>query len=244
MDRQGPLGRALSRARAAPGRRRWPSRVWRGARAAAHAQYGAGGPERAGPDELRRESRSSGGRTGFRSIWRAIGRRGSTTARRADLLREWQVLVRRFIGAPWVVSIADPSSPLANLDLEALEPEAFCELVVVRQGLVGAHRSFRVGAGAQPSPAASTTRPRGGSGRSSGERSSRLGDAPRDLASVHPRSVQSDRRDLGPGGRARSSERPGGRARRRRARWARSSPRERSFSRCGWCRSRTARSRS
>jgi hypothetical protein len=46
-------------------------------------------------------------------------------ARRADLLREWQVLVRRFIGAPWVVSIAEPSGALTNDDLESLAPGAF-----------------------------------------------------------------------------------------------------------------------
>ncbi len=45
--------------------------------------------------------------------------------KRAELIREWQVLVRRFIGAPWVVSIADPSSPLANFELDSLEPDAF-----------------------------------------------------------------------------------------------------------------------
>ena len=41
------------------------------------------------------------------------------------LIREWQVLARRFIGAPWVVTIADRSSPLANVQVDALEPEAF-----------------------------------------------------------------------------------------------------------------------
>jgi len=45
--------------------------------------------------------------------------------KRADLLREWQVLVRRFIGAPWVVSIADPSSPLGNIELDSLDPGDF-----------------------------------------------------------------------------------------------------------------------
>ena len=49
-------------------------------------------------------------------------------AKRADLIREWQVLVRRFIGAPWVVTIADPSSPLANFELDALEPDAFASV--------------------------------------------------------------------------------------------------------------------
>ncbi|MFI5458756.1 MAG: hypothetical protein ACHRXM_25290 [Isosphaerales bacterium] len=46
-------------------------------------------------------------------------------ARRADLLRDWQILVRRFIGTPWILSIEEAASPLANLDLEGLEPEAF-----------------------------------------------------------------------------------------------------------------------
>ena len=49
-------------------------------------------------------------------------------ASRADLLREWQVLERRFIGPPWVVTIEPASSPLASLDFEALEPEAFSAL--------------------------------------------------------------------------------------------------------------------
>ncbi len=46
-------------------------------------------------------------------------------AKRASLIRDWQVLVRRFIGAPWVVTIADASSPLTNLELDSLEPDAF-----------------------------------------------------------------------------------------------------------------------
>ena len=46
-------------------------------------------------------------------------------AKRAALIRDWQVMARRFIGAPWVVTIADPSSPLTNFELDALEPDAF-----------------------------------------------------------------------------------------------------------------------
>jgi hypothetical protein len=46
-------------------------------------------------------------------------------ARRNELIHDWQVLVRRFIGAPWVVTIADPAGPLANFELESLEPDAF-----------------------------------------------------------------------------------------------------------------------
>ena len=42
-------------------------------------------------------------------------------ARRADLLRDWQVMVRRFVGTPWTVSIAPPSGPVLDLDLEGLE---------------------------------------------------------------------------------------------------------------------------
>ncbi len=49
-------------------------------------------------------------------------------AKRASLIREWQVLVRRFIGAPWAVTIADASSPLTTFELDALEPEAFASV--------------------------------------------------------------------------------------------------------------------
>jgi hypothetical protein len=49
-------------------------------------------------------------------------------AKRAELIREWQVLVRRFIGAPWVVTIAEPLSPLTNFDLDSVEPDAFASV--------------------------------------------------------------------------------------------------------------------
>jgi hypothetical protein len=42
-------------------------------------------------------------------------------ARRADLLRDWQVMVRRFVGAPWLVTVAPPSGPVLDIDLEGLE---------------------------------------------------------------------------------------------------------------------------
>jgi hypothetical protein len=42
-------------------------------------------------------------------------------ARRADLLRDWHVMVRRFVGTPWAVSIAPPSGPVLDIDLEGLE---------------------------------------------------------------------------------------------------------------------------
>ena len=42
-------------------------------------------------------------------------------AARADLLRDWQVMVRRFVGVPWAVSIAPPSGPVLDIDLEGLE---------------------------------------------------------------------------------------------------------------------------
>jgi hypothetical protein len=44
---------------------------------------------------------------------------------RADLLRQWQVLERRFIGPPWVLTVEPASSPLASLDFEALDSDAF-----------------------------------------------------------------------------------------------------------------------
>jgi hypothetical protein len=46
-------------------------------------------------------------------------------ARRAQLLHDWQILVRRFIGAPWVVTIPDAASPLAIRDLDGLDADAF-----------------------------------------------------------------------------------------------------------------------
>ncbi|HZW31942.1 MAG TPA: hypothetical protein VFF52_14625, partial [Isosphaeraceae bacterium] len=49
-------------------------------------------------------------------------------ARRGDLLRDWLIMVRRFIGAPWVVSIAPPSSPIATLDLDSLNPAVFANV--------------------------------------------------------------------------------------------------------------------
>ncbi len=41
--------------------------------------------------------------------------------RRAALVRDWQILVRRFVGTPWIVTIAPPSSPVLDLDLAGLE---------------------------------------------------------------------------------------------------------------------------
>ena len=49
-------------------------------------------------------------------------------ARRADLLRDWLILVRRFVGAPWVVSLAPPSSPIATRDLDSLNPSVFANV--------------------------------------------------------------------------------------------------------------------
>jgi hypothetical protein len=42
-------------------------------------------------------------------------------ARRAELVRDWQVMVRRFVGTPWIVSVAPPSNPVLELDLQGLE---------------------------------------------------------------------------------------------------------------------------
>jgi hypothetical protein len=47
---------------------------------------------------------------------------------RVELLRRWQVLARRFVGAPWVVTLAEPGSSLGNIDLEAAEPASFAGL--------------------------------------------------------------------------------------------------------------------
>ena len=48
--------------------------------------------------------------------------------KRADLIREWQILVRRFIGPPWVISIADSPDPLANVELDSVDPDAFASV--------------------------------------------------------------------------------------------------------------------
>ncbi len=45
-------------------------------------------------------------------------------ARRAALLKQWQAQVRRFVGPPWIITIAEPPSPLASGSLERLEAEA------------------------------------------------------------------------------------------------------------------------
>jgi hypothetical protein len=49
-------------------------------------------------------------------------------AKGAALVRDWQVLARRFVGAPWAVTVADPTSPLAIVELDSLEPGAFASL--------------------------------------------------------------------------------------------------------------------
>ena len=46
-------------------------------------------------------------------------------ARRSSWLHDWQVLARRFVGAPWSISLASPSSPLLGLDLENPDPSVF-----------------------------------------------------------------------------------------------------------------------
>jgi hypothetical protein len=43
---------------------------------------------------------------------------------RATLLNQWQALLRRFVGPPWVVTVARQPSPLASGDLGSLEAEA------------------------------------------------------------------------------------------------------------------------
>jgi hypothetical protein len=45
--------------------------------------------------------------------------------RRAALLKEWQALVRRFVGPPWIVTTATQPSPLASGNIESLEASSF-----------------------------------------------------------------------------------------------------------------------
>ena len=50
-------------------------------------------------------------------------------ARRSALLKQWLALVHRFVGPPWIVTIASQPSPLANGKLEALEASSFATFV-------------------------------------------------------------------------------------------------------------------
>jgi hypothetical protein len=45
--------------------------------------------------------------------------------RRTALIKEWQALVRRFVGPPWIVTTAAQPSPLASGNLESLEASSF-----------------------------------------------------------------------------------------------------------------------
>lgn len=47
--------------------------------------------------------------------------------RRAALVKQWQALVRRFVGPPWVITVAAKPSPLANGNLAALDAKAFAK---------------------------------------------------------------------------------------------------------------------
>ena len=53
-------------------------------------------------------------------------------ARRAELLQQFQVLLKRFIGPPWIVTIEPASSPLASADLATILPPAFAAFIVIR----------------------------------------------------------------------------------------------------------------
>jgi hypothetical protein len=46
-------------------------------------------------------------------------------ARRVELLQQWHVLVKRFVGPPWAVTIEPDSGPLASVDIPTVAPEAF-----------------------------------------------------------------------------------------------------------------------
>jgi hypothetical protein len=45
--------------------------------------------------------------------------------RRAELLQQWQVLVKRFVGPPWAVTVEPDSGPLASVDVATVAPEVF-----------------------------------------------------------------------------------------------------------------------
>ncbi|WP_165219310.1 hypothetical protein [Aquisphaera insulae] len=47
---------------------------------------------------------------------------------RTRLIREWQALVHRFVGPPWLVSVAPKPSPLADGDMEDLDGETLANL--------------------------------------------------------------------------------------------------------------------
>ena len=47
---------------------------------------------------------------------------------RAVLVFEWDALVRRFVGAPWDLSVAEDDGPLTTLPLESLSPAVFEEV--------------------------------------------------------------------------------------------------------------------
>ncbi len=87
--------------------------------------------------------------------------------RRAELLREWQVLVRRFIGTPWVLSIAASSSPLCARDPATVDNAAFAGFTDFDKVLAGPNccrrRQFFLRAGWQRirhrDPAARTDSP-------------------------------------------------------------------------------------
>ena len=78
-------------------------------------------------------SRSSGGRIGSRSIWRAIRRPGSTRPAAPSCLQQWQVLVKRFIGPPWAVTVEPDSGPLASVDCQTSSARGFRRLHGVRK---------------------------------------------------------------------------------------------------------------
>ena len=57
--------------------------------------------------------------------WVAINPSTRLDARgRADLVADWLALVRRFVGAPWIVEVAEGEGPLARRDIDALDDSA------------------------------------------------------------------------------------------------------------------------
>ena len=92
-----------------------------------------------------RRNRSSGGLTGSRCTSGLIPSARIDEATGAALIRDWQVLVRRFVGAPWVVTIADPPKPARQRRSRLARTRCICEPGIVRQSLGHANRSSGAG---------------------------------------------------------------------------------------------------
>ncbi len=52
-----------------------------------------------------------------------------TPERRAEMIEAWEMLVQRFIGAPWQLEVAEGDGPLLGIDLNTLEAKSIAEAV-------------------------------------------------------------------------------------------------------------------